>query len=430
MRRILLLLVPLLLWNCGRQLEPATLAECLAAAKAARDTAQTQRAAGAPEEAAAAAQQAQHCAELAGTLLAALPAATAQDTATYCEVNAAARAAVTAAELAAEDALLHERLTSLKARAYEPLRRSALTASFKALAVAARQMQSAGQHTAPAQVRKLARAAEAFSSDRRRLADGSADWSGIADDMEVFAQHPPLMAGPTLTLILLMGGQNELALVEAFSRDNERMRAEPDARLCYHLLRAVTLSCNGLPRLAVAEADACAGFSDTGTTGQELVGGVNLLVAGLYLHNKNPAEADLALGRALQACPDHPLAVFITGETLAAGGQYEQAAESLEAACRGTEDEWLARRLALRARATRDQRGEVKPLFTDATFLCEVVFHLLRRTARDPGHSLGTHATEAARNMGTTVLRYLDRQYPAAEDGLPPESVNTAATDC
>jgi hypothetical protein len=86
--------------------------------------------------------------------------------------------------------------------------------------------------------------------------------------------------------------------------------------------------------------------------------------------------------RARKAWPDNPVAVFLTGERLGATGEREKAARSLESAVAGTDQEWLARRVAARARELREGTGPAEPLLYDPAFLRDLALWHIARAAR------------------------------------------------
>ena len=92
---------------------------------------------------------------------------------------------------------------------------------------------------------------------------------------------------------------------------------------------------------------------------------------------------EAALAQSIRAWPDNPLAIYLTGEKLAATGAWEKAADSLEARAAGTEDQWIAQRLAQRARDLRDGKGSTKSLVLNAHFLVEFAAHATAKTARN-----------------------------------------------
>jgi hypothetical protein len=75
--------------------------------------------------------------------------------------------------------------------------------------------------------------------------------------------------------------------------------------------------------------------------------------------------------------------VFLTGERLAANGEWVKAANSLEAQAAGTGNEWIARQLARRARDLRDGKGNSQAPALDSGFLLEVAIHATVQTAKN-----------------------------------------------
>ena len=118
--------------------------------------------------------------------------------------------------------------------------------------------------------------------------------------------------------------------------------------------------------------------------GLQLVSCLHGLLAFKAAQNNDLVTMESEIAQSFRAWPVNPLAVFLTGEKLAANGEWEKAADSLEKRAAGTDDEWLAQRLAQRAREFRDGKGSTKSLVVDARFLLQVVAHTGIRTARDP----------------------------------------------
>ena len=105
-------------------------------------------------------------------------------------------------------------------------------------------------------------------------------------------------------------------------------------------------------------------------------------------------QADLELARAVQIWPNNPVAVYLTGERLAADGLYEKAADCLERACRDTKQQRLAERIARRAREVRDRGESAEPLLTDFGFLCDVAVGYVADAAKE---------SEAARRLDESI---------------------------
>lgn len=116
-------------------------------------------------------------------------------------------------------------------------------------------------------------------------------------------------------------------------------------------------------------------------------------------------QADCATMGSLQALPNNPVAVFLTGERLAASGEPEQAADSLEAAARGTRAEWLAERIARRARELRDDPHASGTLVHDGAFLRDVVLFALSEAAQKSDVARVWHESlAAARSLAQRIL--------------------------
>jgi hypothetical protein len=163
---------------------------------------------------------------------------------------------------------------------------------------------------------------------------------------------------------------------------------------------------NGFPRLAVEQGElaAAAGGEDPKSMGPEWLGMIHFVLA--YEHGRQGewAKADHELVHLMQVWPDNPLAVFLTGEKLAADGQYEQAADSLEKAAAGTQGEWLAKKLAARAREVRDHKGDAKPLFTDTRFLCDVLVFCVAEKAKEKAPQRLKGFVASAQRLGQNLI--------------------------
>jgi hypothetical protein len=92
---------------------------------------------------------------------------------------------------------------------------------------------------------------------------------------------------------------------------------------------------------------------------------------------------DAEIAESIRAWPNNPLSVYLTGERLAANGEWEKAAESFEAQVAGTKDAWLAERLASRARALRDGRGTARSFVLDAPLVIQFAMRMLMDKAAE-----------------------------------------------
>jgi len=297
------------------------------------------------------------------------------------DTDAASREAGRWAELAVEQHELAGKLNGLKAKAYRGGRSLALKALFKGLSLAADQAAKRGIENLPDEVKELALSAAQLAGDfsgREPLEDGSPDWTGISQDISAFGKEPPKEMPLFLAVALFLSLRSDPALYEIEMVDAAALETE-EYRLTYRVLRALIYRTNGFSRLAMREVEV---LSDSeGTYDPELQAGLHLMSAYFFLHDKEYTKADLEIGRAMQADPNNPLAVYLTGERLAADGEWEKAVESLEAAAAGSEDEWLANRIAQHAREVRDSRGEAQPLLLDKQFLAAVTLEYAGRAA-------------------------------------------------
>jgi hypothetical protein len=316
------------------------------------------------------------------------------------EADAEAREARYLADLADDERRLAEALRGVKARLYRTARPMALAATFKALALAADYAAQKGLSTLPEPLRDAAQCAASLSR-RPPMDDGSPDWAGIAAEMNAGATTPPAELGFLLAAGFAVLGQTDLALVEISLVDPMNPPALPGMTTAEVLPfgfveRGVIYQVKGLRRLAVR--DFTAAITVHGGAGEAenlppfLRARVHAMLALYYLHEGDRTAADREVVEAIRADPSGPIAVFVTGERLASNGEYEKAADSMEAAMRssGWADDWLAKRIALRARELRDKRGAAEPLFNDTSFMIEIGLHYVGEAAK---------ASESARNV-------------------------------
>lgn len=395
------LLALLLLLGCPRSRPThATLADASKATLAARDAAKAARDRNEPKAAALAAEDAADCLEQAERLAAATASVgTADAPAPLQEARRAAREAKHLAEEAAERERLEAALSGFKATAYRGVRAVAITGTFKGLAEASRQADARGLDALHPQVKQAALDAARWAettNGRKPRADGAPDWKGIATDMDALAAAPPPAIGIVLTVGFFALGRTNLALIEAEALEPEKEQ-DPTNRLALHLLRGFVRSSTGHKRLAILEVEAgLASIQGKDVTlvkdvagaevgAAEVLGGLHLLLAVIYGHQKDWAACDREVALALRDWPDNPVAAFVTGERLLASGDKQRAAESLEAAVKGEgeEAEWLAARLAQRARDIRDGKADADDglLLGDPVFLGKLAAHALWKAA-------------------------------------------------
>ena len=404
----------LLLLGCQKS-EPApqTLGEAKEAAAKARDEAKTGREAGDTEAAAAAAERAHKAGAAAKDLLP--DGASSDQNALYAEAAEAAKNAKRWADLAEEDARLAELVSSWKAKSYRGLRGSVIKGAFTALELAARQAKASDLSSLGDPVKTAALAAAdlgSLATDRPNKPDGSPDWEGIAADMDAIGSSPPPGLSAIFALGFLLSGRNQLALYE-IEMVGAKVPRTPDEKSAYHVLRGVTLSMNGLPNLGAEQMEqaAAAADRDPKAVGPKWLAVVHMVLAWNYISQRELKKADLEIVRAMQAWPDNPISVFLTGERFAADGQYEEAADSLAKATKGTKHEWLSKKLASRAREVRDKKGAAEPLFFDTGFMCNVMIFYVSESAEAKAPQQLKGVIPAARWLGNK----LDVGAPAKE---------------
>jgi len=398
MRRLLPLLLALLP-SCGKSdALPSDLPGLLSVAKESRDAAEKARVDREPKKAEKAAERAMQAHGAAGMLVKGDPTA---DADVVAEIAATARAARRFARLAREEQVLQDRTSGLKARTYRTGRKVALAGAFQGLALAADQEAKGG--TVAQGVHESAQLAASLAGQyagRQKTADGSADWPGVAADLRKFADAPPTRMSAFLAAALMLSRQDGLALVEIESVDPRSIQ-DPTDLIVHHLVRGFILRLNGMPESA-ADAFLAAGASPAGNYGPELQAGIHLAIATSKLLEEDYQGADVEIVRAMKVWPNNPVAVFLTGERLGMMGEREAAAKSLEASLAGTDEEWMAKRIAARARELRDDKGPWEPLFYDPAFLRDVALWLIARAAKTspPARSL-QKMIDAARGFGS-----------------------------
>jgi hypothetical protein len=370
----------LCLSGCGSDL-PEDAAGLGSAAAKARDDARAAREAKDSKAAARAADLAERCAARLGEIAGREDGEAEEARKLVPETDAAAREARRWAELADEERRLAKKLKGLKARGYRGGRGLLVKGLFKGLAAAADQAAEKGLDGLPPEARDLAAGAAVLAAEltgREPLADGSPDWKGISADMSAFAEAPPPRIALYVAGALFLAGRSGPALYEISAIDESAL-ATGEEKLIFRVARALIYRANGFSRLAVFEVEQMAGAE--GKYDPELQAGLHLVSAYFFVRDKEYAKADLEISRAMRADPDNPVAVFLTGERLAASGEWEKAAESLESASRGMEHDWLAKRIAQRAREVRDSRGTTEPLVLDKRFAVGLALEFLGRVA-------------------------------------------------
>jgi hypothetical protein len=334
------------------------------------------------------------------------------------EARAAARAARVQAETAEEEHQLRDRLGSLKVRAYRKARKVVLTTVLPQLAAAAEQAAQRGTNQLSPSESTLAEQAwklVSLLSDDSHDEEARPDWAAAAADLRRWTTNPPVEFHAFLGLSLVFLGSRDFALAELESIDLAHVQS-PGALQIYHGGRALLYAMQGWNRLAAREVELfCkeAELPSGPVNGKQLVAFFHAFLAYEALQQREFAKLDSELAQSLRAWPDNPIAVFLTGEKLAANGEWEKAAQSLETQAAGSKDEWIAGRLAQRARDLRDGKGTTKALMLDARFLVEMAAHLILREASD---SAAFKKVETAVEQAKTFGRELRDKLPSLPD--------------
>jgi hypothetical protein len=317
------------------------------------------------------------------------------------------------AALAGEERELRDRLASLKVRAYQKARTAILTTVLPQMAVVAKKAGELGTNGLSVIERPLAEQAwklASLVSGRSPSPDGRADWSGVASDFGSWSTNPPMEFRAFLGLALVLAGSGDFALAEFESVNAGSLRGTNALRI-YHGGRALLYAMRGWNRLATREVEAfgnCAESSEGAVNGKQILALMHGFLAYSALTKREFEKMDAEVTQSLRAWPDNPLVVFLTSEKLAANGEWEKAANSLEALAAGIKDEGMVKLLAQRARDLRDGKGGTQALALDARFLVQVAAHCAYTAAKDSaaGRRLGEAFDEAVafgRNLRSSL---------------------------
>jgi hypothetical protein len=199
-----------------------------------------------------------------------------------------------------------------------------------------------------------------------------------------------------LGLTFIYAGIGDFALAE-FESVNARSLSGTNALRIYHGGRALLYAMRGWTRLTAREVEAFSKYAESSegaVNGKQFLALMHTYLAYDALTKREFEKMDARITQSLRAWPDNPLVVFLTGERLAAKGEWEKAANSLETQAAGAKDEWLAKLLAQRARDLRDGRGSAKALVLDGQFLTDMAAHYTLNAAKN---------SAAAKKLGAAV---------------------------
>jgi hypothetical protein len=326
-----------------------------------------------------------------------------------------------AAEIAEEEKLVQKAVSGWKARAYRPARNGAIFVVFEGLAKAADQ---AGKHDLAAlhpKVQEAAELAAKVSEDLGRppLANGQPDWAGISADMSKQARNPSPPVNLMLALVLILSGDDTLALVELQAMDAQQLNARD--RQALGLLRSSAYRLHGCRQLAERDIEMLfpeGEKADPDKNGVTLQACLHLCVGVAALKARDYEAVDMEIARATRAWPNNPVVVFLTGEKQAASGDYEKAAESLESALPELKekDPELFALITQRVREVRDKKGKAEPIFYSKESQWALMKHLYTRAERD----LGIKQTDSWLSIAQTLGKQLVDQIPGIGNKAEP----------
>lgn len=332
------------------------------------------------------------------------------------QAQTAERSARDIAELADEQRQRREKLRSLKVRAYQKSRSFILLTLLPQMARAADHAGERGVTEMSAVERQLAEQALSISrllGIRSAEAGGRPDWAGTAADFRRWSTNPPIEFRAFLACSLWVMGQGDFALAEFESVDTAQL---PDAKALefHHVGRALLYATRGWNHLAAAEIAALGQQSKSlegPVDGPAVAGCLHALLAYQALEKRDYVKMDAEIAQCLRVWPGNPLTVYLTGEKLAATGEWENAATSLEKSVAGTGNEWIAQRLAARARELRDGQGSKKAFVLDARFLVQAAAqHAIKLT----GESAAGRKTRELLDQATAFGQELRQKLPVA----------------
>lgn len=332
------------------------------------------------------------------------------------EIYRVARQAQDQAERLDEEVRLRDLTTGLKAKAYWAARGLALKALLKALELAV--VQARDRPSNP-DLAKLSEQTADWAERLVRSAAVSADGRDTVATLERWSAQPPPQLGLMLTAGFAFTARAKPALWECEALDRSGVQAlceKDDVDFCrslHSVIRGLVLSQNGLRHLAIDEFERLAAQEHfEHVSGAEIGAFVHGALAFEHLMKRDLGRADAELARALQLWPENPLAVYVTGERLAADGELERSAETLEQAARGTHYERVAKALAERAKEVRDSRGDEEQLFTDGKVVRELFFAVVCDTASSSKPMVRLREwVNLGEGLGVRLLAYLPQTF-------------------
>lgn len=314
--------------------------------------------------------------------------------AVYDEIMKNCQGAILKATLTEEEHRLSSLVTGWQGKLYEKARGLVIKNAFLASSKAAKQAADKDLKVMPESVQNLAnRGAGLLASlggPAEAAPDLNPDWTKVAKTLEDNAEQQPTSFHLSLALGYTLSVHSKLALIELELVDKTKLSEEEMFR--FRFFHGLLLSFNDFPELAALELDALAKAEGQKQISKEALAVLHLVFAAHCFKSLQLQRGERNFTRAMRLWPNNPLSVFVTGEKIAANGDHEKAATSLETVAKNTQAEWLATLLTKRAKTIRDQGGEAPPLVSDSTFLRDVVQGMLD----DPKHRTETTSKMAA----------------------------------
>lgn len=289
------------------------------------------------------------------------------------EARLSADAAQEYSALAREEQQCRDLLGGFKIKAYRKVRATVCEYGLSGLAPIADRFSQNGTNASALEQRLASLAwtlVENIKLAPPRI-NGAPDWAKVAADLRAWSTNPPPAVYLFLAPALAANGFTDFALNEIESLET-RSLANTNLLVLYHLERSALYAVHAWNRTAARELRLAAELAPAewrGMAGPQAFAMFNVWQAGDCLRRRDFAQADLAIARVMQAWPENPLIPLIRAERLAVSGQAAEAADMLENA--NCKEQWLAERLAQRARELRDGTGRSAPLSSDPVFLLE-----------------------------------------------------------
>lgn len=302
----------------------------------------------------------------------------------YDEIMAACQVTILKATLTEEEHRLNKLVSGWQGKIYVKARTLVIKNAFLASAKAAEQAAERDLKVMPEKVQDLANRGAGLLASLGGP-DGEApslnpDWAKVAATLKENSEEQPTSFHVSLALGYTLSVHQKLALIELELVDQSKLSADELFR--YRFFRGLLLSFNDFPELAALELDALAKAEGQQQISKEALAVLHLALAAHCFKSLQIERGEKNVTRAMRLWPNNPLAVFVTGEKIAANGDHQKAALSLESIAKNTEVEWLANLLSKRARTLRDSGGEAPALVSDSTFLRDVAQGMLDDPSR------------------------------------------------